>query len=80
MTEGEATAVELERVDRVLAEDAIARLAAVASLLEHLEECEKCSLKYDLQVLLDDVYIQLVASGLEPNSAVKDFAGARRRP
>jgi len=59
---------EAEHFDIALAEDALAKLAATAALLKHLEECEKCNLKYDLLVLLEDSVHQFMMAGLEPNN------------
>lgn len=44
---------EAAHVDIALAEDALAKFAATVALLKHIEECEKCSLRYDLLVLLE---------------------------
>jgi hypothetical protein len=59
----------LLRIDVQLVDDALAKLSAVRSLLKMVEECEKCTLKYELEVLLEDIVIQFMCAGLEPESA-----------
>jgi len=59
---------EAAHVNIALAEDALAKLAATTALLNHIEECEKCDLKYDLLVLLEDSVHQFMMAGLEPNN------------
>ncbi len=59
--------IEESRVDIALADNALAKLCALRSILDRLEECEKCTLKYDLPVLLRDIEAEFMMAGLEPN-------------
>lgn len=62
----------VDNIDLALVEDALAKLTAMTSLVKRLEECEKCGLKDDLSILLEDTINQFLMAGLEP----RDCPGA----
>lgn len=57
-----------KEIDIALAEDALAQLDSVLSLLKRVEECEKSGLNDDLAILLENAISQMMIAGLEPKS------------